>query len=273
MIYDGTNYQYLTSNPPITFFASNPGTAVGATGNSFKYGFFPIFSRETTDAATMPYMLYSFNGMRIDYYYGTTTAQGNAILSLGDTKLSNANKNMCGMLRLEYSRNVAVIRPDITENEQSTATHNPTYWYLPDLGSTDRTFASILRATATGTEIKPVYVAANGTIEECTYTISASTAEGSAGYLSYYNDAHTIQYTPNVEYINANSEVTGNRTSAGAIRGIRITGTCYGNDAAYLASTTKGDFSLGDPGPQIQFGNSAGTAKAAIIYTNHDSNG
>lgn len=69
------------------------------------------------------------------------------------------------------------------------------------------------------------------------------------------------------------ASITTNRTSAGAIRALLITGTTYGNDAAYLESTTNGDFSLGDPGPQIQFGTSAGTAKAAIIYTNHDSNG
>ena len=136
-----------------------------------------------------------------------------------------------------------------------------------------RTFVHSTTNTAIGSTTKPVYIKADGTATEVSYSISATLNAGVTPHMAYYSGNNTIDDTDNLRYLNINSTTTTTRTSAGAIRGIQISGTCYGNDVAYLNSTTAGDFSLGDPGPQIQFGSSDGAAKAAIIYTNHNSNG
>ena len=78
--------------------------------------------------------------------------------------------------------------------------------------------------------------------------------------------------TSNMEYFNNENITIGSYTAKR--NGFFIGGQCYGNDVNYITSSTAGEISFGDGGPQILFGDDAtfsgSSQRGALIYTNND---
>lgn len=117
--------------------------------------------------------------------------------------------------------------------------------------------------TTQGNGEQPIYIAANGQAVNTTYHLKAHIEDGSASHLAYYSAARTIDYTPNIIFINGLAADVG----TGKIYGLEISGAVTGT-AANLKAGEIGILQYGDAGPQLRFDSNG--QKGAIIFTEYD---
>ena len=113
------------------------------------------------------------------------------------------------------------------------------------------------------------------TITGTTITSPNRILDGTESRLAYYSAAGTISPASHIQYIPTQNAELG--TTKGSVNGLFIYGTAYGNQTVNLGSATINVFRYGDPGPQIRFSTSLGTANAgaaessAIIWSDNSS--
>ena len=117
--------------------------------------------------------------------------------------------------------------------------------------------------TTQGNGEQPIYIAANGQAVNTTYHLKAHVEDGSASHLAYYSAARTIDYTPNITFINGLAADVG----TGKIYGLEVAGSVTGT-ADKLKAGEVGILQYGDAGPQLRFDSNG--QKGAIIFTEYD---